>query len=182
MPGNARHSSCNCQGTSIVSGRKCFPSGYLTLKHPLPAHFEVTAALHFTDLGIGWDPGLYLYAGTGTDMVAGVSLMPAVLAWGISHPIVVARTPKVPAVTGNLNFNMFSVAEARPGTDILVKLAVCDRLAEVTIAGLGPISFPLPARPSDLVVGAFRWTAEPAQQYGAPTRCCVRRFSFRGLA
>ncbi len=32
-------------------------SGYLTLKHPLPAHFEVTADLHFTDLGIGWDPG-----------------------------------------------------------------------------------------------------------------------------
>jgi hypothetical protein len=153
-------------------------SGNLTLKHPLPSAFCVDTVFRFSQLGIGWDPGIYLYAGPGTDMVLGLNLMPPVPAWNIATTVAVARTPKIPSVVGRLNFNIFDIQPVHPNADISVRLRVENRVARVRIGNSDEVDLPLPSVPRQLTVGAFRWHADPPQQEGTQTRCCIRRLSF----
>jgi hypothetical protein len=156
-------------------------SGNLALKRPLPDAFEVEAVLTGHVFGIGWDPGVYLYAGDGADMVLGANLMPPVAAWGIAEPICVVRTPRVSGQVGRLNFNHFLTAPAAAGAAVRVRLRVRGSIAEATISGKTTEELPLPGKPTQLVVGAYRWSAQPGRAMRQSARYCVNSFSCREL-
>lgn len=156
-------------------------SGNLTLRNPLPEAFEVEAVLTGHAFGIGWDPGVYLYAGDGVDMVLGANLMPAVPPWGIPNPIGVIRTPRLAGEVGRLNFNHFLTVPVAPDKPVRIILTVRSGIAEAAIGDREARELPLPSRPTQLVLGAFRWSAEKAHVMGQSARYCISVFSYREL-
>ena len=156
-------------------------SGNLTLRNPLPEAFEVEAVLTGHAFGIGWDPGVYLYAGDGVDMVLGANLMPAVPPWGIPNPIGVIRTPRLAGEVGRLSFNHFLTVPVAPDKPVRIILTVRSGIAEAAIGDREARELPLPSRPTQLVLGAFRWSAEKAHVMGQSARYCISAFSYREL-
>ena len=147
------------------------------LTHP----FRAAARLRYTALGTGWDPGIYLYSGSGMDRVMGVSLMPAVANWGFPIPRVLVRTPKVPSQTERWDFNEFQQSDAPPGTEVAAQFEVTGRVARAKIGDLEWVDVPLPDTAGERVVGGFRWAKLAPEQTGRETSACVVDFAFEKL-
>jgi hypothetical protein len=164
------------QGATAYGG-----SGSLTLHSQLPDSFEFSVQLMGSKFGRGWDPGVYLYAGAGIDLVMGVNLMPPVPPWGIKEPFVLVRTPHVSIETGRLNFNIFDRIQLDPGKIISCKVRVDQRIAKVELGNNLPVEVPLPSKPTQLVVGAFRWTRDIPEKQGDNAQYLIKKFYFRAL-